>query len=24
LMSNRLRNVTSVPAWNPWDWDLVS
>jgi peptide/nickel transport system substrate-binding protein len=24
MMSNRLRNVTSVPAWNPWDWDLVS
>jgi ABC-type transport system substrate-binding protein len=24
MVSNRLQNVTTVPTWNPQEWDLVS
>lgn len=24
MLGNRLRNVTSVPTWNAWEWDLAS
>jgi hypothetical protein len=24
LVSNRMRNVTPEPSWNPYEWDVAS